>query len=392
MAKENNVFEPVVAKTKYVFSKEKNVEDVRKENVDTILKFTEQLANSNVSLPKDVLENINKSIERKHNRVPLSSFQEAGVVTDNYVYSKVMEEEQSVGQALCAMRDEKLMDGWFPDNPRGFYASVATDVLGLDMSPTYPPNAIHNVLSHSDNQSFAIPTKEGAIVQVDISHIIGKEAYFMYNIKDKELVDAKTPRDFRDVFYKKYESRIYNEHVKKLLKAVTDKFDDVLMKRLKSHDKVYRYIVKNNKDLFKDCPVNEKYFFTKESANKYLAEQNDYVRKSFGNRYYDCSFKDGVEKGEYAFLVNKFVSNRNLYDELTKSQQGLVSIGEKYAKDNNIVDENGKPFKFNRKGDNARDEMNVFVNTLKEHGFVILPPTKKEPQAEKGQAHDDLEK
>ena len=191
--------------------KEKNVEDVRKENVDMILKFTEQLANNDIFLPKDVLENINKSIERKHNRVPLSSFQEAGVVTDNYVYSKVMEEEQSVGQALCAMRDEKLMDGWFPDNPRGFYASVATDVLGLDMSPTYPPNAIHNVLSHSDNKSFAIPTKEGAIVQVDISHIVGKEAYFMYNIKDKELVILEKKLHYLQHFLNIYQTKIFHE-------------------------------------------------------------------------------------------------------------------------------------------------------------------------------------
>ena len=215
----------------------------------------------------------------------------------------------------------------------------------------------------------------------------------MYNIKDKDLVEAKTARDFDNVFYKKYEKRIFDEHYQELLDVLGKNFNEVLYKKLgNNRDEMYRQIVKNHKDLFSNCVANEKHFFTKEGAHQYLSEQNDLVRKSFGNKYYDCSFKDGIEKGEYADLVDKFVSNRNLYDELTKSQQGLVSIGEKYAKDNNIVDENGKPFKFNRKGDNARDEMNVFVNTLKEHGFVLKPSAKDNNKVIVSKEKDDLEK
>ena len=352
---------PIVAKHEYSAEEKAIAGELVDKRLDKLFAFTEDLAKGKAKFTNVDLQNLVADIKSKENGYAHSSAEEASVAVSDYM-AKAVKKGKNVGQAICDMRNKNEMSNWVSNNPKKFYGAVVADTLRyvdstkknvITFSPTFPPNSVNLSFSGSDDLSFAIPTKEGAIIQKDISKLVGTEAYLMYNVKDDNLAKAKNIVEFSNGL-KKYESKIseiiYNDYVEK------------------------------------------KYWLSRKEANNYLAEQKNLVEKPFGNKYHNCIFEKGMNKGDYNFLLDNFKVNRNLYDELTKSQQGLVAIGERYAKENNITDDNGNLYKFNRKGDNVREEMNSFVNHLKEHGFVIQPSNKKDIKVEKTQAHDDLEK
>lgn len=328
--------EPVKPEQKINLLSSMSAEDLQKSRFEKIFTYTEDLAKGSIKFNEYDEKQLKEAVKERGKMVASSSAQEASMFINQYMV-EALENGKNIGQALTDMRKDGLLNDWFPNDSDGLHAGIANDVLQysankyrpLDektFNPLYPQNAIPLSPSASKLVTFALPTKEGALIQKDISFLVGKEAYLLYEVKDFNVVQAVTYKDFKKAL-ETYEAQImYN---------TTEGY------------------------------VDKKYWFGKEERDKFLkTHESELSSKPFGNRYFDCVFmKEKANTNEFTFLSNKI--KHNLYDDLTKSQQKLVTTIENWGKENNL------DLRFNRQGNNSRKAVDELVRNAKEHGFNL---------------------
>ena len=336
---------PVVAEKQYNAVNKTSFYGLCNDRAERMFAFTGKLADGSAKLPDADLEAINGRIVRNKGRSVHSSFEEAGVVVDDYLADAVGE-GRHFAQALCDMRNEKFLAAWYPDNTDSFYVGVASGVLQYSdkdnnlvrFNPLYPQNAVPLGMPSLEDITYAVPTRKGAIIQKDISKEVGREAYLLYDIQDERLAAAEDYKTFSDLamaYQRKINSKVLTGYVEK------------------------------------------KYWFSKDERDKYLSEYKNMVRKPFGNQYYNCLSEKDRANQEFSYLM-RYENRRSAFAQLSKKQQVLAVAIQNWAKENDVRNAKGYLLSFNSNSQNPQASFNLLLNQARERGFDMRKTAEQE--------------
>ena len=256
--------EPIEPEKAYEIGKARSMDSKIHDEFTTIVQVEEKIAKGEYTLPKEVVDKLESRALGRRGRSPMSSAEEAGVIIDDFIGDKVRE-GQNLGQALITLREEEVLDDWFKDAKESIHIGTFRNAMRysdngnlVTLDPLVPDGAVR-VASALDE--IAIPTKNGAILQVDVTEQVGKEAYVLFHVKDEALAKTKNMKEFNTLIEK------YSDNVKQ------------------------SYI-------FSDF-VPQQYWFSKEQRDAFLEqEKGQFVDKPFGNRFEEVVLQKKKEKSQ----------------------------------------------------------------------------------------------
>ena len=241
---------------------------LEEDRLEKILEIPQKMIDKEFKLPAADSNAILKKIKRSAGRQPNSSFEEAGVIADDYIYKEI-KDGRNIGEALDNFKRDGILADWFPDSYDKFYAGVIKDVLSHDhiqFNPLIPDGAVS--MQYDTNATYMLPTDEGGIYVKDISRMNGKEAYIVCFITDETLANTED----------------YNTFIKT----------------------ANQYAASVSNGLQEMKYIDDTNFFSKKELDKYIS--NIIVNeKSFGNRYGDAVLNEKAmfEFGDVIFFTTR---------------------------------------------------------------------------------------
>ena len=304
---DSNQIEPVVPKKAYSIAKARSADEKVHDEFMQVVQVEEKIANGEYKLSKEVHDKLkNRSLSRM-NRYARSSAEEAGVIIDDFIGDNV-KETNNIGQALVTLREKEVLDDWFADAKESIHIGTFRSVMQYSedgnttmLDPLMPEGAVR-IPSALDE--FVILTKQGALLQIDVSEQVGKEAYALFNIKDKELARSQTMKEFL---------------------TIADKCSNNIRQNLIYHDF-----------------VPQKYWFDKEQRDTYLHEQKmQFVEKPFGNRFEKIVLQkentnDKKQQAENKEKVTMFIKPETVRAGVENGQRGFFINGNDDKGDFNV--------------------------------------------------------